>query len=351
MTITIQPVERGEWRTLVPAFRDYNYRQLWDFGVACARRVGAVSEHVAIRRDNEVIGLADVRIKHIPLMGTGVAYVNGGPLVRSVDPSSDSQRLRTVLARLADHYGKSRKLVLRIQPPPVADDWNDVQRKIFQDSGYDNHGRRDPYRTIILDICPPLEVLRKRLDQKWRNCLNNAEKRRLAVKIGSDENLFSTFLHLYHEMTARKHFHVDLPPEFYLQVQKELSDQERFLVSIIYENDQPIAGHVSSILGCTCVYLLGATTDVGLKSRAAYLVQWSVIQAAKDKGCHWYDLGGIDPEGNPGVYHFKKGMGGIDVTAPGPFEVAPNFWSGAAVGAGERLYRWYSGASARKSVK
>ena len=38
----------------------------------------------------------------------------------------------------------------------------------------------------------------------------------------------------------------------------------------------------------------------------------------------YYDLGGIDPDGNPGVYHFKKGLGGLHATMAGPFEMHPN---------------------------
>ena len=123
-------------------------------------------------------------------------------------------------------------------------------------------------------------------------------------------------------------------------MQKNLAEHERFLVSIVCENEQPVAGHVSSILGDTCVYLLGATNNAGLKNKAAYLAQWSVIQMAKERGCRFYDLGGIDPDKNPGVYHFKKGMGGQDVTVSGPFECSPNGLKRMLVNNGEKVYRF-----------
>ena len=82
MEITLQPVDRDTGQQFAPSFMDYNYRQLWEYGVASAARVGAQSEHVAIYCDDELIGLADVRIKKIPIIKTGVAYINGGPLVR-----------------------------------------------------------------------------------------------------------------------------------------------------------------------------------------------------------------------------------------------------------------------------
>jgi lipid II:glycine glycyltransferase (peptidoglycan interpeptide bridge formation enzyme) len=52
-----------------------------------------------------------------------------------------------------------------------------------------------------------------------------------------------------------------------------------------------------------------------------------------------YDLGGIDPDGNPGVYHFKSGLGGRDITCAGPFQAPPGPLKAAMVHALESLYR------------
>jgi hypothetical protein len=52
----------------------------------------------------------------------------------------------------------------------------------------------------------------------------------------------------------------------------------------------------------------------------------------------WYDLGGIDPVGNPGVAMFKHRTNGLDVTAAGPFEMAPDGVRGRVAGWAERAY-------------
>ena len=36
------------------------------------------------------------------------------------------------------------------------------------------------------------------------------------------------------------------------------------------------------------------------------------IQWLKENGVRHYNLGGINPETNPGVYHFKRGLSGLD---------------------------------------
>src|SRR4051812_25032347 len=82
-------VDRAEWESSVRQFRDYSYRQSWAYGVKLAMKRGATSEHVAIRCDGETVGLADVRIKKLPLIGGGLAFISGGPLVRGLDDSRD----------------------------------------------------------------------------------------------------------------------------------------------------------------------------------------------------------------------------------------------------------------------
>lgn len=338
MNPTIQPVAHATWRRLASGFRDYNYRQVWEFGVACAARVGARSEHVAIYDDGALAGLADVRVKSLPVIGTGIAYINGGPLVRRGE-ACDAECLRAVLSALSAEYVDRRRLVLRIAPPPGPGDQIAAQAAAFTTSGFVPSDRLQTHRTMLLDLVGPLADIRKHLHQKWRNCLNAAERNGLQVRTSTDADTFAAFCNLYDELLARKEFAVELDARFYADVQRRLAEDQRFEVTLAEHEGQPVAGHVASALGDTCVYLLGAANEEGLRHKASYLLQWKVIVRARERGCRWYDLGGIDPDGNPGVYAFKAGLGGIDVTAPGPFECRPTRLAGAVVGAAERAYR------------
>lgn len=340
MTITIRPINRTDWQRMAPTFADYNYRQLWDFGVACAQRVGAFSEHVAVYDGTEPIALANVRIKRIPFFKTGIAYINGGPLVcRSIDDVENLLRLSAVLDELVNRYVRNNKLVLRICPPIANPSWNKAQTDLFIDIGFKHSTFIKPYRTFLLDLTPSLEDLRKGLDQKWRNNLKRSEKVELSLTVEKNIKCFERFEVLYKPLVQKKKFQVDLSPSFYGKMQEQLANNEKFQVLLGYCDGECIAGHISSQLGNTAVNLFRANSEVALKNRAAYRLQWQAVQCAKQTGLTWYDLGGIDPDENPGVYRFKKGMGGIDVTAPGPFEYYPDrirkFW----VMGGERVYR------------
>lgn len=338
MSTHLDYLDRAAWQQAAARFADYSYRHTWDFGVACAARLGACSEHVAIRDGTALLGLADVRIKRLPLLGSGIAYVNGGPLVRQDDPCPRDD-LRASLAALLDEYVRRRGLLLRILPPLGAPDWNAAQQQVFANLGFGLAGSRPAYRTMLLAIDRPVEQIRKTLAQKWRNGLNRAERNNLTVRSGTDAGLFEAFGSLFRQLLDRKQFAVDLHADFYAVVQRDLPESERFLVSLIEVDGAPVAGHVSSVLGDTCVYLLGASTDQAMQNKASYLLQWQTILLARDRGCRWYDLGGIDPEANPGVYHFKEGLGGIDITAPGPYEFAPAGLRRHIVRSCERMYR------------
>ena len=110
-------------------------------------------------------------------------------------------------------------------------------------------------------------------------------------------------------------------------------------VLICEQNEKPIAGLVASAMGDSAVYLLGATSDDGLNAKGSYLLQWTLIQRLKENGVRWYDLGGIDPERNPGVYHFKRGFSGADVCQLTPLVACENMFSSAVVKAGRAVDR------------
>lgn len=310
----VKQIGKAEWLALVSSCQKYNYRQSWDFGVACAARLNAVSEHVLIQNLNgEVLGLADVRVKQLPLIGGGIAYCSGGPLfLRSEDEYND------VVSALLNEYVHSRSLTLRVMPPPLPEGQMETVATTLLDLGFNDKSERK--QTILIDLSQSLDEIRKKFHQKWRNCLNKGEKGSVTFRSGTGNAIFKEFRPLFEELITEKKFSVELDIDFYTGVQKELELKDKFLVTLAELDGRAIAGHVSSLLGDTGVYLLGATSHEGRKLNAAYLLQWQAIKNSKAAGCLWYDLGGTDPVGNPGVYRFKNRMGGHEITMPGPFE-------------------------------
>jgi len=312
---------------LARSFADHSFRQLPAFSAACAARIGAANETVAIMCGERIAALANVRVRMVPLLGGGVAYINGGPLVRAASEpataATHAETLGATLEALIEHYVAARQLTLRIQPPLGDTAWHEVQAMIFGLLGFRRAAWPRPYRTIVLSLDRPPAAIRAAFAQKWRNGLNVAERNGLDVVAGVDRPLFDAFAAMHDRMRATKGFDVELPASFYAQVNEALDPVDRFEVSLAFDGGRPVAGHVASRGGDGIVYVLGATTKEGRMARAAYLLQWRAIERAAALGCRWYDLGGIDPEANPGVHRFKQGLGGEERLSAGPFEFRP----------------------------
>lgn len=319
--LVVEVVSSDDWDALLKQFADTNYRQLAAYSIAAAARVNALSVNVAIREDGDLLGLCNVRVRKLPLLSFGIAYVNGAPLVLQSDGSIDrAAALSRCLNALRKEFVGARGHVLRVIGVARADLSLDVAHGAFLDAGFAATSAKGRYRTILVDVRRELPDIRRGLDQKWRNILNKAERQGLEIVRGTVPALFGKFGELYSELVARKKLKVDLDPDFFAALQDNLAVPDRFVVHLAMQAGDVIAGHIGAYHGDTAVYLLGAANETGLKSNASYLLQWRVIEYAKERGCNWYDLGGIDPEGNPDVYRFKARIGGVDVCAPGPYE-------------------------------
>ena len=118
----VEVVSSDDWDTLLKQFADANYRQLAAYSMVAAARVNALSETVAIREDGNLLGLCNVRIRKLPLLSFGIAYVNGAPLVLNSDQPIDCATARSrCLNALRKEFVDARGHVLRVTGVARAD--------------------------------------------------------------------------------------------------------------------------------------------------------------------------------------------------------------------------------------
>ena len=187
----------------------------------------------------------------------------------------------------------------------------------------------------MLDLSPSSEELRKKLNPKWRNKLSGAERNDLRIIEGDSAGEYDIFCRLYAQMWERKRFETTVSIEEFRRIQGHLPANQRMRIMICEHKEQPVAGLVCSAIGDSAIYLLGATSEDGMKLKAAYLLQWAMIRSLKDRCVRYYDLGGIDPIANPGVHHFKSGFNGADMSHISPLVACDNRLSAAFVKAGQ----------------
>lgn len=336
--VEVDGVSQAEWSQLLDLFSDANIYQAWSYG---AVRWGSKNlSHIVIKRDGEPVAIAQVRIIRPTRFKFGMAYLRWGPICQRRGEPLEPEVVQRISQALEEEYVERRRLLLHVLPNAFA---GSRRAELFQAA----FGRfkpqqltgTDAYRTFLVDLAAPLEELRKRLDKKWRNQLSRAERNNLKVVTGNGAAEFQTFSALYKEMRERKNFETNVDIDEFGRIQRDLPDSHRLRVLVCEDNGVPVAGLVASAMGDTAIYLLGATSDSGLNSKGAYLLQWTLIQELKAHDCRWYDLGGINPEKNPGVHHFKSGLSGIDTTQIDPMVACNSGFSSLIVNASLAVQR------------
>jgi hypothetical protein len=301
--------EKNNWHKIIQEFDDLSIYQTWSYEVP--RRGPDAINHLVLRDERGVVAAAQVRIMTIPWLQAGVAYVPWGPLWKVKGERVNPEVFRQVIRALRNEYAAQRGMLLRIFPYSFEDEDLGI-RTIFLEEGFREQKKKGGDRTLILDIRPDIHDLRKNLHQKWRNCLNQAEKKHLDVIEGDDDGLFRMFIGLYQEMLERKKFRQPNDINEFRQIQGDLPDGWKLRIFLCRADDGIGAGAICSALGNKGIYLFGATNNIGLANKGAYLLQWRIIQWLKATGCIYYDLNGIDPIRNPGTYRFKAGISGAN---------------------------------------
>jgi lipid II:glycine glycyltransferase (peptidoglycan interpeptide bridge formation enzyme) len=341
-TTSADQITEVEWNRLLLLFADASIYQSWSYGAVCWG-AGQLS-HLVLKRDGEVVGVAQVRLVRLPVLGKGIAYIRWGPLCRLEAEPLQEETLRQLMLALKAEYAEKRGLMLRIVPNiyasgPAAEPW----RSACQTLGFTLNPRVHVYRTMHVDLTQSLDDLRKGLQQRWRNYLKNAEKAGYAILEGANVELYDTFLVLYRQMMARKHFDTMVDVDQFKILQRSLPLPLKMQVFLCQREGRALNALVVSHVGESAIYLLAATGDEGLKERGAHLLQWRAMLWLKERGCRWYDVGGINPARNPGVYQFKSGLGGHEIRQLGGFEHCTDSLSSLCVAGGEKLQAFNRG--------
>ncbi|NIQ15926.1 MAG: peptidoglycan bridge formation glycyltransferase FemA/FemB family protein [Candidatus Dadabacteria bacterium] len=330
----VDQVDKEEWIQLLKGFDDATIYQTWSYG---AVRWGENNlSHLVLKKDGEVLSIAQSVIKSLPIIRRGIAYIPWGPIWKKKGKKSDPEIFSQMLRVLKEEYIDRKGLLLRIKPNVVEDN-HDKIGSIMRSEGFRINETIHPYRTLIMDISPSLDELRKNLRQNWRNKLNRSEKNKLGVTIGTSDGLYKIFISLQKEMILRKQYKPGVDYYEFGEIQKKLPDSLKMIIFICEYEGEPVSSAICSAIGDMGIYLLGATGDKGLHLKGSYLLQWKIVQELKKRGFKRYDLGGINPDKNPGVYHFKSGLSGIDASHIGQYELSKSKLNTLMVDVGDKL--------------
>lgn len=173
-------------------------------------------------------------------------------------------------------------------------------------------------RTILIDLTIGKEALMANLQSQWRAGVRTAERAGVRIDRARNAEDIAKFYAMCAALSEKKGF--ALPgSEALMRVLCSVGpgqDSEAVLFLARYRN-QIAAGAIVIRCGSSVHYMWGASDRSYARQRPGEAVQWGVIEWALEQGCRTYELEGVAPETNPGVYEFKRKMGGKEVELPG----------------------------------
>jgi lipid II:glycine glycyltransferase (peptidoglycan interpeptide bridge formation enzyme) len=334
----VDAVDEALWYQIIDEFSDANIYQTWAYDEVRAGR-GSIS-HLVIKKDGVIVAAAQARTVRLPIIRAGIAYVRWGPMWRRRSLEPDADLFRQAVRALRNEYACKRGLVLRLRPVLFREVAPQFAR-ILAEEGY-SAGSGASDRTIRLDLTRTSDELRQGMRPHWRRYLKVAEKNDLEIVEGADDALFEEFVAIYRELVGRKAFAEPNDIGEFQAIQRQLPQRLKMKILLCRSDGKLCSGLICSAIGDTAIYLYGATSNAGLKSRGSYLLHWRAIEWLKGIGIATYDLHGINPVTNPGTYKFKAdlcGSSGQDVHFLGQFDTHASLLSHSCVSLGEWLRR------------
>lgn len=177
-----------------------------------------------------------------------------------------------------------------------------------------------PGSTILLDMRKSTEELLAGMHPKTRYNMKVAERHGVQIRPLTTPDAQAEAAALFADTLTRRKL-VSPPAAYYAQ----LLDSPDLAVSGLgaYYNEELVACGLFIDFGHTRTYLFGGSSREHKNVMAPYLLHWTAIQDAKQRGCTTYDFFGAEGSvsDGSGFARFKQGFGGTTIPYAGAWDV------------------------------
>ncbi|MDI6787415.1 MAG: peptidoglycan bridge formation glycyltransferase FemA/FemB family protein [Planctomycetota bacterium] len=304
----ISDAEKDRWDQFISDSPTGHICQSYSWGEIMSL-VGGPEPLRLVIEENEKIKAAFHILKNCErLSKVSVLYLPRGP----VFDTNDVKTVQEVLLRLKEIALCHKAAVLKINPditlpshliPPL---YNAGFRNVSPDTLHKY--------TFRLNLQKSVDELWKSLEVRTRTAIRKAEKQLVNINVLNGVNEFEIFYKLLKATGKRKGF--ILPSfDFVKAVWKILSPKQHAHIFLAEYKNLPLSGAFILRFGKKCWYFLGASNTAHREVNPNEFLHWYIIQWAKEKGHHLYDLWGCEnirdtAKQVTGVTLFKRGFGG-----------------------------------------
>lgn len=273
--------------------------QLWSWGDVKAHHNWKV-ERIFLREGVEIIGMAQLLIRSLPLPFRSLVYIPRGPV------AEQAKRVE-VLDSIARHARVTHGAVAVTVEP----DWKHMP----SDASWKRSSNTILIpRTIILDLTKTEDQLLADMTKKTRQYIRKSSGESLEIRQVKNREELDACLAIYKQTAHRAGFalHGD---DYYYDIFDMLGDHSPVFAA--FQNNKPAAFLWLAISTETAFELYGGMGDEGQKLRANYILKWYAIQTMKKWGIVRYDFNGLL---NDGVSTFKQGFASHEDMLAGTYD-------------------------------
>ncbi|MDP8228273.1 MAG: GNAT family N-acetyltransferase [Candidatus Electryoneaceae bacterium] len=326
---TLKTVEtKQEWNGLFDRCREVDIMQTWEYGDSVSNCIGWEPVRQIVSSNDEPVAMVQTLTKEIPVVGW-VARMQHGPMFIGKSSGFDPSDAVEALTALHQYWIGHRKMTLHMTPCLLPSDlpqgWEDRVGVKPSDELL--------WASIRIDLNIPAETLLKNMKRRWRNPLRKAEKAGLQKEICTNNDDFDFFLDKYHQATVEKG--IAWPSA---DLVHELWNNNKSAMRIIFarKDGERIAAMLPIVYASTGYALVAWNGPKSSEFHAHNFLIWQSILYYQSEGYRWFDLGGIDPEGLPGITKYKRGLQGEEYQFIGNYEARP---AGASYELSDHDYR------------
>ena len=280
------------------------------FGWGEARRgAGQYPLRMVALRGSEIVAITSVLVRQ--RYGISVCFVPGGP-AGSLEHFGPV--FRKALVKLTGGILHYCRLAIEIASM-------DTNVKLLEGNGW--RRPRTPLGsglTMHYSLSGDEDERINRATANWRHNLRRSSRHGLIVEQWHQPDV-TTMEIVYREMEALK----SLPPQHSHEALRQMLEAlgERLIVyRCLDQGGNLICFRAAGLFGNRAWDLLAGATSAARKIYGSYATIWALMDHCKKIGVDTYDLSGVDPIRNKGVFDFKHGVGSELVQCLGEWEWA-----------------------------